>query len=145
MIVQESHTGLEYEPQIAWNLATVYLGNGDPSRALREAGEAVTLVRQRRLRHVEPWAQLVLAQVLLRTGGLESRKAIEAALGDALRITREIGVKMSEPFIFRQRAELARLSGDETTRQRELREAHRLFLEIGAPIRAAEVAKELRA
>jgi hypothetical protein len=40
-------------------------------------------------------------------------------------------------------AELARLSSDEITRQRELREAHRLFTEIGAPIRAAEVAKEL--
>jgi len=40
-------------------------------------------------------------------------------------------------------AELARLNGDEATRQRELREAHRLFVEIGAPIRAAEVAREL--
>jgi hypothetical protein len=29
--------------------------------------------------------------------------------------------------------------------QRELREAHRLFLEIGAPIRAEQVAKELGA
>jgi hypothetical protein len=39
--------------------------------------------------------------------------------------------------------ELARLNGDDTARQRELREAHRLFLEIGAPIRAEQVAKEL--
>jgi hypothetical protein len=38
---------------------------------------------------------------------------------------------------------MARLSGDEATRERELRQAHRLFTEIGAPIRAAEVAKEL--
>jgi hypothetical protein len=36
-----------------------------------------------------------------------------------------------------------RLMGEEATRESELREAHRLFLEIGAPIRAAEVAKEL--
>jgi hypothetical protein len=42
-----------------------------------------------------------------------------------------------------RRAELARLVGDEAARERELREAHRLFTEIGAPIRAAEVAKEL--
>jgi len=35
------------------------------------------------------------------------------------------------------------LTGDEATRQRELREAHRLFLEIGAPIRAEQVAREL--
>ena len=33
--------------------------------------------------------------------------------------------------------------GDEATHELELREAHRLFREIGAPIRAAEVAKEL--
>jgi hypothetical protein len=41
------------------------------------------------------------------------------------------------------RADLARLNGDDTARRRELREARRLFVEIGAPIRAAEVAKEL--
>jgi hypothetical protein len=29
--------------------------------------------------------------------------------------------------------------GDESTRQRELREAHRLFREMGGPIRAGEV------
>ncbi len=40
-------------------------------------------------------------------------------------------------------AELAQLIGDEAARERELREAHRLFLEIGASIRAAEVAREL--
>jgi hypothetical protein len=51
--------------------------------------------------------------------------------------------KMLEPFICVERAELARLNHDETTRQQELREAHRLFLEIGAPIRAEQVAKEL--
>jgi hypothetical protein len=53
------------------------------------------------------------------------------------------GAKSYEPFLHVERAELARLVGDEAMRQRELREAHRLFTEIGAPIRAAEVAKEL--
>jgi hypothetical protein len=53
------------------------------------------------------------------------------------------GAKSYEPFLHVERAELARLVGDESTRQRELREAHRLFLEIGAPLRAAMVAKEL--
>jgi hypothetical protein len=38
---------------------------------------------------------------------------------------------------------MARLAGDEAAREHDLREAHRLFTEIGAPIRAAEVAKEL--
>jgi hypothetical protein len=35
------------------------------------------------------------------------------------------------------------MTGDDATRQRKLREALRLFNEIEAPVRAAEVAKEL--
>jgi len=38
----------------------------------------------------------------------------------------------------------ARPSGGEAACGRKLREAHRLFTEIGAAIRVAEVAKELR-
>jgi hypothetical protein len=53
------------------------------------------------------------------------------------------GAKSYEPFLHVERAELARLTGDEATRRLELREAHRLFVEIGAPIRAEEVAKDL--
>ena len=41
------------------------------------------------------------------------------------------------------RAELARASGDEAVRRRELRKAQRLFAEMGAPIRAEQVAREL--
>src|SRR5262249_59904828 len=123
--------------------ALAYVESGDPGRALRVAEEAVTLVRQRGVRVHEPGTQFSLGYVLLRARGLESRSAIEAALGNALRSSREMGLKIWEPFICLERAELARLTGDETGRQRELREAHRLFMEMGAPIRAAEVAKEL--
>jgi hypothetical protein len=53
------------------------------------------------------------------------------------------GAKSYEPFLRIERAEFARLNGDDDAARREFREAHRLFLEIGAPIRAAEVAREL--
>jgi hypothetical protein len=42
-----------------------------------------------------------------------------------------------------ERAELARLEGDAETRVRELREAHRLFLAMGAPIRVEQVERQL--
>jgi hypothetical protein len=51
------------------------------------------------------------------------------------------GAKSYQSFLCIERAELARLNGDDATRQ--LREAHRLFAEMGATVRAAEVAKEL--
>jgi hypothetical protein len=90
-----------------------------------------------------PFALLASARVLLRTEGHAARSAIEAALGELSQLARQTEMKMFEPFACVERAELARLTGDEANRQRELREAHRLFLEIGAPIRAAEVAREL--
>jgi hypothetical protein len=40
-------------------------------------------------------------------------------------------------------AEVLGLAGDEDGRQRELREAHRIFIEIGATGRAEAVAAEL--
>jgi len=42
-----------------------------------------------------------------------------------------------------ERAELARLTRDEVSREHALREAHRLFVEIGATARAEQVAREI--
>ena len=75
--------------------------------------------------------------------GVQATREIETALAEAAAWLEMSGAKSYEPFLHVERAELARLTGDDPNRQRELREAHRLFLEIGAPIRAAEVAKEL--
>jgi hypothetical protein len=40
------------------------------------------------------------------------------------------GAKSYEPFLHLERAELARLNGDDSARQRELRKAHRLFTKM---------------
>jgi hypothetical protein len=75
--------------------------------------------------------------------GAQATREIEAALAEADAWLEMSGAKSCEPFLCVERAELARLNGDDAARQRELREAHRLFLEIGAPIRAEQVAREL--
>jgi len=59
------------------------------------------------------------------------------------KLAQRMGFKLFDPFVCLERAELARLTANGTTRQRELLEAHRLFTEMGATIRAEEVAKEL--
>jgi len=53
------------------------------------------------------------------------------------------GAKSYEPFLHVERAELAAALGDDASRQCELRKAHRLFTEMGATVRAEQVAKEL--
>jgi len=71
------------------------------------------------------------------------RHVSTAALGEADAWLEMSGARSYEPFLHIERAELARPSGDDATHPHELREANRLFTEIGAPIRAAEVAREL--
>ena len=68
--------------------------------------------------------------------------AREKSLAEAEAWLEMSGAKSYEPFLHVERAKLARLTGDEASRERELREAHRLFTAIGAPIRAGEGAKE---
>ncbi len=50
---------------------------------------------------------------------------------------------MFEPFLREVRAESAALQGDSKTQQCELREAHRLFTEMGATGHAERLAREL--
>src|SRR5207244_1036435 len=71
-----------------------------------------------------------------------ARHTIESALGRALSLVGETGGKALEPFIRVELSNLARLAGDEATRRRELHEAHVLFTEMGAPLRAEPVARE---
>jgi hypothetical protein len=51
--------------------------------------------------------------------------------------------RSEEPLVHVELGELARLTGDHAGRERELREAQRLFAEIGAERRAAALSREL--
>src|SRR5262249_37267992 len=124
-------------------MAAVHLSLGDRAKALTRAQEAVAVCRRRGLRLWEFPALLTRIRALRETRGLEATRDIEAAFAEADAWLEMSGATSFKPFVYVERAELARLTGDEAARQRELHEAHRLFLEIGAPIRAGQVAKEL--
>jgi len=142
-LARERRAMLIVEPLMLACLAESYLGAGDTRLARLRAEEALALAQQRQTRTDEIGAQLAVARVRRCAEGLIARPAIELALERALALIRETGARGFEPHVYLERAALARLAGDEAAYQRELREAHRLFLEIGAPIRAAEVAREL--
>jgi tetratricopeptide (TPR) repeat protein len=124
-------------------MAAAHLGLGDGAKALTLAEEAIAVCRRRGARFWEFSALLTRSRALRELRGLEARREIEATLAEAAAWLEMSSANSYEPFLYVERAELARLTGDEATRQRELRKAHRLFNEIGAPIPAAEVAKEL--
>jgi tetratricopeptide (TPR) repeat protein len=142
-IARQIKSGLQWEVHALGRLAEAYLGLGDNRRARATADEAVALARRRSDKLHGCVAHLALARVLLRTHGAAASGEIRTTLGEALTLVEETGGKVEEPFIRVELAELARLTGDETTRERELREAQRLFGEMGATGHAERLAREL--
>src|SRR5262249_21121262 len=74
--------------------------------------------------------------------GARAAGDVEAILAEAEHLVAQTGARLYLPDIHLARAELARLAGDEAARRRELSEAHRLFTEMGATVRAEQVAQE---
>src|SRR5262249_3417286 len=124
-------------------LAHAHLGSGAPARALQAAQEAIARAHAMDNKVHEIRALLARAHVLIATEGGPARSRVEADLRGATAVIEVTEARVFTPQVHVARAALARVLGDEAGHQRELREAHRLFAEMGATIRAEQVAKEL--
>jgi tetratricopeptide (TPR) repeat protein len=120
-------------------LGEAHLNLGDARRAVELCREAVALFASRE-QSTELVANVTLARVLLAAQGLAARVEIEAALTRADELLQANGAAGAEPTIHVERAELARQKGDAAEYERELREAHRLFTQIGATGHAERLA-----
>jgi tetratricopeptide (TPR) repeat protein len=142
-IARERRTGIELD---GWRLALLgesYLGLGEVERARALAAEGLEIARTHGNVWSETHASLALARVLLGSAGAGARAEIEAALTRALELARETDAKAFEPLVHVELAELAHQTGDQEGRERELREAQRLFTEIGATGHAECLSAEL--
>jgi class 3 adenylate cyclase len=124
-------------------LAHAHLGSGAPARALEAAEDAVARTRDRGMTSNEIRALLTRAHVLLTSEGASARARIEADLRGAADLIDATEARVFTPQVHVERAALARVLGDATAHERELRKAHRLFVEMGATARAEQVAREL--
>jgi tetratricopeptide (TPR) repeat protein len=144
-ISRERRTGVQFEPWTLATLAEAYLARGDGSRARATAEQAAGLARERQIKVLEPITLLSLARVLLASEGAGATAEVKAALTRALALANEMEARSEEPLVHVELAKLARVTGDDARRERELREAQRLFEEIGADRYAAALARELSA
>jgi class 3 adenylate cyclase/tetratricopeptide (TPR) repeat protein len=141
-IAHDRRTTLEMDGLRLSLLAESHLGLGDAERAHALAVEGLDLARARGNLWTETHASLALARVMLRSAGTAARDQIAAALNRALELVHTTSAKAFEPMVHVELAELARQTGDEAARRRELREAHRLFNDIGATGHAERLANE---
>ena len=129
-------SGLFAEPSVLAHLARCRLAADDRAGATNAAEEAVEVARCQGAGVMECFALLVRAQVQRMTGGGDD--AVPGDLEGALTLVKETGALTYEPFI---REELGRLHHD----QKELREALRLYRQIGATGHARRLETELSA
>jgi hypothetical protein len=123
--------------------ARALLGKGELTFAREQALEAVELARQQSQPVMECEAAIVQVQCLRAAGALDARRDIGTLLERVLRIVEQTGAERWRPHIHVERAELSRLAGDIDSVRRELSEAHRLFVEMGASGHAARIAHEI--
>jgi hypothetical protein len=142
-MIRESRTALYLEGTILSNLASAHLGRGEPDRAMASVEEAVASTQRTHARLGECLARLTLARVLLATKGAEAVEDVERHLDRLSRLIAETGAKSYAPLLHFQRAEIARLAGNDAGRKHELHEAHRLFVGMGASAHADRLADEL--
>jgi adenylate cyclase len=131
------------EARVLAAMATAQLGLGDGAAAGELAEEAIVVARQLGTRFWEFAALLSRVDALRETRGVEAAGEMQAALVEAAAWIEWSGAKGYEPLLQLEHAELARLTGDEASREHSLRQAHRLFVEIGATARAQQVAREI--
>jgi hypothetical protein len=124
-------------------LAEALLQSSDPSAALAAAEEAITLCRRSERGNYEAAAHGVIARALLRRDGPAARDPAEAALASAAELIERTGATTLAPSLCEWRAELAAVLGDEATRVDRLRQAHRLYEQIGAPLQAERIGRLL--
>ncbi len=101
-------------------------------RARATAEEAVRVGVERGTPVFEADAQLALAEALRALHGTDAGPEIEPAPQRCWELIERTGARLYEPHVHEQRVALAGLSGDAAGRERELRDAHRLYTEMGA-------------
>ena len=142
-ISAERRTAIEGDAVRLAFLAQSHFRLGNEERAHTLVAEAVASADERGRPADQIMARLALACIRLGSSGCAAREEIEAALGRALELAAETGAKAFVPLVHVELAELARECGDGERRERELRQAHQVFTEIGASGQAERLMGEL--
>jgi class 3 adenylate cyclase/tetratricopeptide (TPR) repeat protein len=142
-VARQTETMLNLEARTLFLLARAYLGEGARAEALATSEEAISIAQQRGARHHEAAAHVVRADVHLTLSGLDRTAEIESAHAHAAELIEQTGAGIVTPDLHLSRARLAELREDRSARQRALENALACLEEMGARLRAGEVANEL--
>ena len=142
-LARERRTATDSEGFRLAVLAEAHLGLDEPKVARRLARQGLDTARAAGAGSAEMFASVIFARVAVASQGEQADEEVAAELRRALELSLRTEARALEPLIRTELAELARRRGDDDARERELREAQRIFEQLGASDRAANVAREL--
>ena len=140
-LMRELQTGLFIAGGALAHLARAELGVGNVDQASQTAEEAIAAAR----RYCTPIAEIdaLRARALVLLASEEPPVAVEDDLRAAEALVARTEAHVYAPHLHEDRAALARRTGDDAASERELREAHRLFIEMGATGHVERLAREI--
>jgi class 3 adenylate cyclase/tetratricopeptide (TPR) repeat protein len=130
------------QPAILADLAEALAHQGDRVRAREALDRSLALIRDR-AGQPRCGVFLTCARAVLQMEGADGHAEIASLLSELARCIDATEARVYQPTVHAVRGVLARLLGDRTGCERELREAGRLFAEMGAREHAERVAREL--
>ena len=142
-LAHDSGTAAEGEAYRLAMLANAHTGLGELDRAQELAREGIEAGRVRGAVGSEILAILALARATFATDDGPAHAELARELDHGLELAQRAEIVAFEPLLRVELAELARRRGDEETRERELRTAHRLFAGFGPNANADRLAAEL--
>jgi class 3 adenylate cyclase len=137
-LARAGRVGAFLEPLAFADLADAHLDTGDLPAARTAVEHGMAALRDASGGRAR--LELARARVLRAEGDVA---AAAAALDRSQQAAAATGAHVYLPFVHVERAELARLRGDDIACRRARGEAHRLFIEMGATARAEQVGREL--
>ncbi len=141
-IIREKRVIRIFLPSILGGLALAHAPRGDFEKAVAYGREAVEIAHAHATPILQIHANVALARALLSSNDASDPDEIDTVVERAEAIRQETGVPFDGPALLEIRAELACLRGQDEQAIGHLREAHRLYTELGATGHAERLARE---
>lgn len=142
-LIRSKRVGVQWKPHVVGGQALAHSALGDHAKAIEHARSALEESLSGGNRRAEDFVLLSLARVLLATGDPGLHEEIERTVEHAEALCEETGMRVHRPCLLELRAALAECRGSPQEASRRLREAQRLFAEMGATGHAERLAREL--
>jgi tetratricopeptide (TPR) repeat protein len=142
-LTRTKRVALMWKPRVVSGQAKACSALGEHGKAIAQARSALEESVRGGNRLAEGFARLTLSRVLLAAGDPSLHDEVEETVERAETLCNETGMRVHLPSLLEVRAALAELRGSPQEARRQLREAHRLYTEMGATGHAERLAREL--